>query len=334
MRKMKFQELFFERLKLVLRPNISPADQIGDVLNMSRDAVYRRLRGESPLSFDDAVKLSTHFNVPLNQLEGDQSMVLFKRKPIIKTADDFKSYLEDTLKVLETAGQFQEKQIFYSAKDVPIFYQFVFRELGAFKMYVWMKSVYGIEKINGRHYSLKDIPEEFLSLGKRLWAAYSRIPVVEIWNDTTMLSLLKQVEYYFEAGMLTNKAEALLICEQIKDMVRIFYKQTINGMRLNPSDEELQTGIPYGMYVHELLLMDNHVLIKHDDQMTYMVPFAGVNYMSTRNPDLCETMHQFMGQQIKRATLITNFSEKERNKFFIKIRLQIDQLIEKINHYQ
>jgi transcriptional regulator with XRE-family HTH domain len=328
---MKFQELFFDRLRAVMKPNLSAADQIADVLNMSKDAVYRRLRGDSPLTFDDAVKLATHFNVSLNSLEGNQNMVLFKRKPNIQSLEDFRRYLEDSLQLLEGTSLFRKKQMIYSAKDIPIFYQFKFRELGAFKMYVWLKSIYGVEKILGEHYSLKNIPDDILALGNKLWLAYSKIPCMEIWNDTTMLSLLKQVEYYYEAGMLASKEEALLICEQIKDMIRMIYKQTLTGMRLNPVDEDMETGIPYEMYVHELLIMDNHIIIEQDNQLTYLIPYAGVNYLSTRNPELCEAMRSYMSQQTKKSALITNFSEKERNKFFIKMRARVDLLIEKIS---
>lgn len=327
---MKYQQAFFERLKELHSSPKMLADEITAVLGSSKDGVYRRMRGDTALSIDEAVKLAQHYNLPLHSPEGNDGLLVFQKQPMIQTEADFRAYLQRTLVLLQTIEKFPTKRVYYSAKDVPIFYHFQFKELGAFKMYVWMKSVYDIQKIDAQHYTMQSLPPDLLELGQKLWAAYAKLPALEIWNDTTMASVIKQVEYYFEAGLLHSKEEALLICGQLKELIRRLYKQASKGSRTNTNDEELETGVAFEMYVNELLVMDNHILVEHGTDMIYLVPYGGINYMNTRNPKICESMRGFMQQQAKKSVLISSFSEKDRNKFFIKLRYRVDQLVEKI----
>jgi len=45
---------------------------------------------------------------------------------------------------------------------------------------------------------------------------------------------------------------------------------------------------------------------------------------------LTESMSQYLNGQKEKSSLISNISEKERNKFFIRIKTRIDQLKSKI----
>lgn len=327
---MKFQLAFFERLKELPGASKNLPEELATILAVSKDGIYRRMRGDTALSVDEAVKLANHYNMPLNGVETTEDLVVFQKHGQISTEADFRAYLVRTLALLESLSKFPDKKVYYLAKDVPIFYHFQFKELGAFKMYVWMKSLYDIQKIDNQHYSMERVSADMQALGFKLWQAYSKLPALEIWNDTTLASVIKQVEYYYEAGMLNNKNEALAICNNLKELIRRLYKQASKGSRTNDNNGELETGVPFEMHVNELLVMDNHILVEHGANMIYLVPYGGINYMNTRNQKLCTSVRNFMLMQAKKSVQISSFSEKDRNKFFIKLRYRVDQLVEKI----
>jgi hypothetical protein len=329
---MKFQLAIFERLRELYPASKTLPEDISRILGISKDGVYRRMRGDTVLSVDEAVKLTNQYNIPLNGIAPNENHVVFQKQRMIQSEEDFKAYLQQTLILLESIAKFPNKKVYYSAKDVPIFYHFQFKELGAFKMYMWMKSVYDISKIDNKHYSVQSMPPELLDLGYKLWQAYSKLPALEIWSDTTIASVIKQVEYYFEAGMLSGKAEALIICDQLKELIRRLYKQASKGTRTNDQDENLETGVQFDMYVNELLIIDNHILVEQSSDLVYFVPYGGINYMHTRNPKVCEGIRSYFQQQARKSVLISSFSEKDRNKLFIKLRYRVDQLVEKIEH--
>jgi predicted transcriptional regulator len=47
------QEVFVKTLKELVPPNVSLVDEIADILGVSTDSVYRRLRGETDFSLEE-----------------------------------------------------------------------------------------------------------------------------------------------------------------------------------------------------------------------------------------------------------------------------------------
>lgn len=328
---METQNLFFERLKERLPENYSLVDSVVDAIGCSKDAAYRRMRGETALSIDETVTLAKTFNLSLNELssQSDQSVV-FRRGKHIHTVDDYRVYLQESLVQLEQIAA-TKHHMYYLAKDIPIFYQFAFPHLGAFKIYVWMKSVYNLEKLNGENYALKDVPADMLELAHKQWEVYSRLNTTEIWNDTTVLSLINQLEYYYEAGLLASREEALKIVEDFHAMMKVIYRQALSQQKIHAHNHEESSSATYAMYYHEILLMDNHILAEFkEDLRYYFVPYAGLNYMHTTDHDMTQDVKAYLDQATKKSSLISDVSEKERNKFFIRIKNRIERLREKI----
>ena len=56
------QDFLFQRIKALLPPNQTIVDAISELLNISSDSAYRRIRGETQLVFDGSV------TKPQNQL--------------------------------------------------------------------------------------------------------------------------------------------------------------------------------------------------------------------------------------------------------------------------
>ena len=328
---MEKQDLLFDAIKALVDPKKNFNEIIAEALNTSKDAAYRRIKGLTTLSFDEGIALTRLFNIPSDKLGYNPTeYVFFQKDHFIKTEEGLYRYFENTLKLLEYVGSFPNAQILYSCKDIPIFYQFRFRELGMFKMYVWLKSIYNVGKLEGEHYSLNSIPKKFQEIGYKLWKAYTKIPTVEIWNDTSSLSLVKQIEYFWESGMFKDQEEALLICEQVREMIRVIYKHALLGNRTTDGDEPVNTGVKYSLYVNDLLIMDNHVVMRYGPTKRLIMPYAGLHFINTLDEEMTENMYEYLIQQTKRSAQISNYSEKERNKFFIRMRYRLEQVEENI----
>lgn len=332
MPKNHFQLIFLEKVKLKIDEKHSLVDVITDLLEISKDSAYRRMRGDTELSFDETVILANHFRVSLSEVAGHtENSAVFHRQSFIKTLDNYRDYMKNSLAQLQQIASQKNHMMYYQAKDIPAFYHFALPKMGAFKMYVWLKSVYGIDKINDENYSMSMIPQDLLDLAKQQWEVFSRINTTEIWSETTIRSIANQIEYYYEAGFFSSKEEALDICDEFKMMMKIIYKQALNGRKVHANNMEVFSSASYSMYFHEILLMDNHILAEiGENNIIYFIPYAGINYLSTADPDLTNDMKEFMTSQIKKSASIDNISEKERNKFFIRIKNKIDQLREKI----
>ena len=51
---------FFQFIKSKVSANIAFVDEIADLLSISNDSAYRRIRADKPISFDDLQKLCLH----------------------------------------------------------------------------------------------------------------------------------------------------------------------------------------------------------------------------------------------------------------------------------
>jgi len=276
-----YQKLLLEAVYNNVGERQSLPDEMAELLQISKDGVYRRLRNDSILTFDEAVKISQHFKISLNEISGQHKQsVIFNHGDFIQSLEDYRNYMKNSLELLKSIGQTKNHLMYYSAKDVPIFYQFAFPELAAFKIYVWLKSVYGITKIDNNNYNVSMIPQDLLDLAKAQWEAFSKINSIEIWNDTTVMSFIKQIDYYYEAGLFSNREEALVICDRFHEMMKLIYKQSLNGNKVHASKNEVFTNASYKMYYHEILIMDNHIVCElSEDKLYYFITYAGVNYL-------------------------------------------------------
>jgi len=60
------QVALFSQIKQVLPPNHSLVDVIADLLGIRTDAAYRRIRGDKPIDFEEAIKLCKHFQISMD----------------------------------------------------------------------------------------------------------------------------------------------------------------------------------------------------------------------------------------------------------------------------
>jgi hypothetical protein len=329
-----FQEILFERMRTQLDPKFSLADVVADVLKLSHDACYRRIRGVTQITFDEAVSLARHTRISLNEIAGQaDTTAVFEQWPIIKNFDDCYAYMQRSLESLERIKAIKGHMLYYQAKDIPVFYHFAFPKMARFKLYVWMKTIYDVQKIDGQNYNMDMIPQKILDLAQKQWEVFSQLNTIEIWNDTTVTSLVSQMEYYYEAGLLSSKEEAFEICDDFHKMMKNIYKQALQGNKVHGTNHDVFTGASYQMYYHEILLMDNTVLADMGDgRLSYFLPYAGVNYVSTTDPKVVAEIRDFVQAQARKSALISDVSEKDRNRFFIRIRNQIDQVRDKIKN--
>ncbi|MGZ3753403.1 MAG: helix-turn-helix domain-containing protein [Mucilaginibacter sp.] len=62
------QQLFFNHIRSKLPSHLSFVDEVAELLNISNDSAYRRIRGEKPLGLDEVQVLCNKHHVSLDQL--------------------------------------------------------------------------------------------------------------------------------------------------------------------------------------------------------------------------------------------------------------------------
>src|SRR6185295_2553061 len=99
----ELQQQFFQQLKKRLAPHLSLAEEVADLLNISTDSAYRRIRGEKSISLDELQKLCMHFQVSLDQLMNiNSNSIIFYGQLADAVTFDFQKYLTTWFKNLQS----------------------------------------------------------------------------------------------------------------------------------------------------------------------------------------------------------------------------------------
>jgi transcriptional regulator with XRE-family HTH domain len=312
-RTQELQDNFFQKIKDVLSPNASFADEIADVLNVSKDSVYRRLRNETSLSLEEIITLSEHFKVPFDLMEkqGGDAVTFTYRE--MNNQLDFKNYLKSIINDLSQIVQSDKKMVTYAANDIPIFHHFYFKELTAFKVFYWMKGVVNDPDLNGKRFDQNLIDPELFELTQKLYYAYCHTPSREIWTQETVNSQIEQVKYYWESGLFQSKETALLICDQMEASFMRMQQQADKGNKLLELETTEQN---FWFYYAEIEIGNNTIMVERGDAKMLYLSFNTFNKMLTTNPKFCDETQKWIDNLIKKSVMISSVSEKLRFQFF------------------
>ncbi len=320
------QIAFFEEIKRKLDPRHSLVDEVAILLDLSLDSVYRRIRAEKALSMEELFLLSKQFGVSVDRIfDLDNHTSLFTNWMIDNedfTLESWLSTMADQLSIIKAS---KNKEIIYAAKDPAIFHMWNFPDIVAFKVFFWKKSVLMHEDYRQKKFSFDEPMEEVQKIGNRIFDAATKIPITEIWNESTFTTLLKQLEYYWIAGLFNNKAEVNRICIQFQEWILHMQEQAEKGFLFQYKMEKPVSQSSYTLYENELLLNDNTIVISTDHRKTAFLTYNVLNVLSTSEPGFTNRLSEHLHGVISNANQLSSIGAKARGRYFQKLLDQIQK---------
>ncbi len=314
------QKLFFSHIKSVLPANISLVDEIAEILNVSNDSAYRRIRGEKPITFDEIQILCQHFHISFDRMMDVHSdCTVFYGKNIDGDSFDFETYLKEILFNLKQFIGAKHKMLYYEAQDIPLFYHFQFAELASFKYFFWMKSVLYYPAFNKMNFEECELKDALITTGKEIIHAYNQIPSAELWVLETVNSTIRQIEYYAYTGVVKNKETIALLYFQLEQLIEHIREQAEHGEKFLIGEKPTGKKNNYQLYCNEVYLGHNAIMVETDGILTSFINHAVLNFMFTHDDTFCQYSKRAMERNMKKSVLISSVSEKERNQFFNKM---------------
>lgn len=316
----------FQHIKSLLPPHLSLVDEIAELLSISNDSAYRRIRGEKPIALEELKKLATHFKISLDQLLSLQSdSFVFTGRLTNATDHVFEKWMENTLQQMLFMGSFQHKHMYYMAKDLPLMQQFLVPELTSFKSFFWRKSILHYDEMRGQKFSLKNINPAHVELGRKIVEAYNKLPSTDIWNVESINSTIRQIEFYREAGAFDSPEDVQLLYQAVFKLMDHIEKQADSGVKFTVDGKPLSNAAPYHLFNNELILADNTVMAELDNMKITFLNHSVINFIYTRDERFCAYIADAIRNLIKKSTQLSSVGEKERTRFFNRIREKLKQ---------
>lgn len=325
MKELNLQKDLFDFIKEAVPPHISMVDVIADLLNISYDSVYRRVRGEKSISLDELKLLCEHFHISLDQaIQLKTDSVVFKDPEANIVVENFFQYLQGLNKELSHITQFKNRQLLYLAKDVPIFHFFLSEELTAFKSFFWSKSILNDPEFSNKNFSLKNFDSSsYAAIGRQILDVYNSIESVELWNYESINSTILQIEYYRDAGIFETTAdlnEVVIACDK---MLEHLQRQVEKGRKFNLGATDSIYKAPVKFYINEIILGNNSIMVEFDGNKMAYINHIVLKYINTTDKKFTEKLFNNFQNLVSRSTLISETGERDRNKFFKQLREKV-----------
>ena len=318
------QSEFFNQIRANLPSNITLVDAVADFLCISNDSAYRRIRGDTPISFDEIGKLSRHFKVSIDKLLNVKADSYIFSGKLANTQDHIlDKWLENVLGQFEFMCNYANCKLYYLAKDLPLAHFFQTPELAAFKFFFWQKSILQYDEMRGTRFEIGQIDPACRQLSQRIVETYNKIDTVEIWNAESINSTIRQIEFYRDSDMFYSRTELFLLWDILEQLVNHLEKQAEYGAKFAFGGNPDSSTATYSMYNNELILGNNTALADFGIFKLTFLNHSVINYISTQDTRFNDYMFSGVQNMIRKSEQLNNVNEKGRLNFFNRLRYKI-----------
>lgn len=312
------QPLFLEHVRGKLPDHVNFPDELAEVLKISRDSAYRRIRGETILSLEEVRIICSHYKISLDSvLSTTPEVISFNHRAVNDSTFTVHDWLVSIRKNLEMILQFPQRELIYCAKDIPMFHYFHFPELAAFKLFFWMKEYHRYPQYQNVAFAPEVVPAESLNAGKAITSLYAQVPSIEIWGDEIANITARQIEFAQESGYL-GQAHAKQLFQKFLELVELLKGFAVAGSKSGQ-------GQNYTLYKNEILIADTTLLFKMGEKRVTFITYNTMNILTTSENSFCAQMEGYLTNVMNKSILISQTGERERNKFFNRINENISR---------
>jgi hypothetical protein len=316
-KKPDLQQRLLEGIKQKLPKGEKLAQVMMDTLHLSQDAVYRRIRGEVPLTIFETKTLCETFNISFDDYGTfRKGQVTFSYNSLTAIELNFENYLTGLRDGMRQIKNAENPELYMSINDTPIFQLFNLPHLTRFKFFFWAKTYLKIPAYVNEKFKREKIDKKVLQIGIEAHNLYNSIPTHEVYSNETLRGTLRQIQYYFDADLFEEPAYALELVDNLQQLVDHMKLQAEIGRKYARGNEPVSSGNEFHMYFNETFISDNTYLIKWKDGKAVYFSHNIMNYLLTFDPVYVGEAEFMLDNLFANSSPISVVNVKERSRFF------------------
>ncbi|MDR3218458.1 MAG: hypothetical protein LBU22_05670 [Dysgonamonadaceae bacterium] len=301
-------------------PKVKAASYLSDVLKLSRESVYRRIRGEIPFTIDEFAKLSVALGFSFDEIIGNANFghAFFEFFANEKPPNEmYATMLEKYLELLEKIETTQMVDSVMSINRIPPNFYMLFDNLHKFVFYKWLNQYSGVP--SNLHFSDIDVPPEIMSLQKRIRFNFSKLKRrTLILDPNTFLNQVKEIQYYYKMKLL-NDEDLSLLKQEMNELVGLLENAAKTGTL---GAYKTKTDI----YLSFLSISANTCYYAYDDKVRTIIWIFIVNPIIIHNTNISDMQKKWLNFLKRQSTLISQSNEISQTEFFNQQRKYIEML--------
>lgn len=311
------QDEFLDRVSARFPKKMEAVDFLSKLLHLGKDAVYRRLRGEKTLTYDEVVLIATTLNISLDQLIYKKGEVIsFEFSGLQRQANSFDEYLNGLIIDIAGLAKLTDAHIYYASSEIPIFLYCFFPELIKFKLFVWGRSVWNLAALQEQTFRFDLISPPTIKLTHELLDHYKTIDSTELWNANIIDNTLNQIEYHVNSGLFQNPKDAFVLYDKLEKLINHMQSMAKAGSKFLIGQHADERSSQFNLYHNEMIYTNNTILVKAEEGMALYTSFGNPNFLKSTDEKVCRFTSAWFSQILEKSNSISQQSEKDRAMFF------------------
>lgn len=301
------------RLKSLLPKNTNIASAVTDILSISKEGAYRRLRGDTSFTLDELLLLRKRVGLSIDELDEGTENISFSFKPMYGNPHELEYYFKDINARFRKIAHIQNSMTFIVCEDLPLFRKFRYPALASFKLFYWKHSILLEPDLALQKFNLESASDVLLKETTRMQEYYTQFPSTEIWTNRTIKNTLKQVEYFYDCGFFEDDLTLKAVYQATIDLLNDLMHEAKIAAKL---DNEANPAGNFTLHLCELSLDNNSVYLETYEPKYLATGFNGMNSLHTVDSRILKEYRKWLSAMISKSTNISGQAERIRHDFY------------------
>jgi len=325
------QDQLFELILKRFPRRADAVDELCNLLNLAKDPIYRRLRGDTPLLPQELGLLSQHYNISLDALViGQSDRVVVDFNAFSHKITSFSDYLGAMNDDFEQIHKMPNAHLYYASAELPVFTYSLFPELIAFKLYGWGRTTWNLEWLRDRQFSFDLITQPVIRESQAMLQQYLALPSTELWTAQIMDNTLAQIEYHLYAGGFRDPQDALVLIDRLQDWTSHMKALTIAGRKFNIDEKPEHGRGQFQLFYNEMVYANITALINSAVGRMAYTAYCTPNFLKSTDTRLCDYTQNWFEIITGKSTALTHAADKNRDWFFREITQKVERRKQRI----
>ncbi|MCD7973466.1 MAG: hypothetical protein LUG18_12555 [Candidatus Azobacteroides sp.] len=288
------------------------ANLLMDMLCISKDAVYRRIRGDVSFTLEELSVLSEKLNISLdnvlglaNKERGIFNLNLFHQP---ESVNDHITLLKNRISFCKDIAIDPAAKAIIACDILPPTFCFKYDKLRRFYLYRWLFQNQIIDSLTPMS-DLGSYPE-FDEVAKNLTAQFTKIPTLELIIDNKIFTSFVQEVLYFIKLELISKEEINDIRKELDELISSTEISIAKGRDVKSEGQEIV------VYLSDINIENSNYYYENSIFSAAEYVLYSNNTIHTKNPEVCQVQKEWMKILKRFSTIITHSGEIYRRSFF------------------
>ncbi|MDR3220238.1 MAG: hypothetical protein LBU22_14910 [Dysgonamonadaceae bacterium] len=315
-----FRKIIVEKLLEKIPPHIKPINYLMEVLDISKESMYRRLRGDISFTLEEMTKLSVELKFSLDELvrTGKEGHTFFNLSSMSfeNPSDAFHTMLHMHYQCLENIINGENPESFITVNNIQPIFTVHFDQLFRFLYYRWMHQ--SQEASLKYHYSDIEVPKETAFLQQQLKGISRKIKnATFIFNANIFENLMQEIHYYYKRKLIDEETLQMLKKEML-DFVNLGEETARTG--------SLDPGTKINFYLSHFNIETNSYYHTYNNKSDSCFFLCSIEPVITSDSRICVKHRKKLSSLKKYSSLISQSNEILQARYFNQQRAYIENI--------